>query len=209
MCCRASSATSAPPAGSVHLATVDGGERPAGVARRGAQELRWTAWAVVHQSRRWARPAGECGRQHREDSPRRAGACFLPRHPNRAAELARPGSRYRCRRWTIRSERSRWYAPATCRSPRRWPPSPRGAARRGQPRGSTVGRRRRVRPVAGPARRKQHAAVVVSHDFSVIESLTDRTIVMHLGRVIERGLTDQLFMTRTSPTLSGSSRGRR
>ncbi len=37
------------------------------------------------------------------------------------------------------------------------------------------------------------AAVVVSHDFSVIESLTDRTIVMQLGRVIERGLTDQLF----------------
>ena len=37
------------------------------------------------------------------------------------------------------------------------------------------------------------AAVVVSHDFSVIESLTDRSIVMHLGRVIERGLTDQLF----------------
>jgi alpha-D-ribose 1-methylphosphonate 5-phosphate C-P lyase len=37
------------------------------------------------------------------------------------------------------------------------------------------------------------AAVVVSHDFSVIEALTDRTIVMHLGRVIERGLTDQLF----------------
>ena len=27
----------------------------------------------------------------------------------------------------------------------------------------------------------------------MIESLTDRTIVMHLGRVIERGLTDQLF----------------
>lgn len=37
------------------------------------------------------------------------------------------------------------------------------------------------------------AAVVVSHDFSVIETLTDRTIVMQLGRVIERGLTDQLF----------------
>jgi alpha-D-ribose 1-methylphosphonate 5-phosphate C-P lyase len=37
------------------------------------------------------------------------------------------------------------------------------------------------------------AAVVVSHDFSVIESLTDRSIVMHMGRVIERGLTDQLF----------------
>jgi alpha-D-ribose 1-methylphosphonate 5-phosphate C-P lyase len=37
------------------------------------------------------------------------------------------------------------------------------------------------------------AAVVVSHDFSVIEALTDRTLVMQLGRVIERGLTDQLF----------------
>jgi alpha-D-ribose 1-methylphosphonate 5-phosphate C-P lyase len=37
------------------------------------------------------------------------------------------------------------------------------------------------------------AAVVVSHDFSVIEALTDRTMVMHLGRVIEAGLTDQLF----------------
>ena len=37
------------------------------------------------------------------------------------------------------------------------------------------------------------AAVVVSHDFSVIEALTDRTVVMQLGRVIERGLTDQLF----------------
>jgi alpha-D-ribose 1-methylphosphonate 5-phosphate C-P lyase len=37
------------------------------------------------------------------------------------------------------------------------------------------------------------AAVVVSHDFSVIEALTDRTLVMQLGQVIERGLTDQLF----------------
>ncbi|MEV4597056.1 alpha-D-ribose 1-methylphosphonate 5-phosphate C-P-lyase PhnJ [Amycolatopsis sp. NPDC049253] len=37
------------------------------------------------------------------------------------------------------------------------------------------------------------AAVVVSHDFSVIDALTDRTIVMQLGRVVERGLTDQLF----------------
>lgn len=37
------------------------------------------------------------------------------------------------------------------------------------------------------------AAVVVSHDFAVIEALTDRTVVMELGRVIERGLTDQLF----------------
>ncbi|APE38056.1 ABC oligopeptide transporter [Nocardia mangyaensis] len=36
------------------------------------------------------------------------------------------------------------------------------------------------------------AAVVVSHDFSVIEALTDRSIVMQLGRVVETGLTDQL-----------------
>ncbi|HWN36029.1 MAG TPA: alpha-D-ribose 1-methylphosphonate 5-phosphate C-P-lyase PhnJ [Pseudonocardia sp.] len=37
------------------------------------------------------------------------------------------------------------------------------------------------------------AAVVVSHDFAVIEALTDRTLVMQLGRVVEHGLTDQLF----------------
>lgn len=43
------------------------------------------------------------------------------------------------------------------------------------------------------------AAVVVSHDFAVIEALTDRTIVMQLGRVIERGLTDQLFQDPHHP----------
>ncbi|WP_064745462.1 alpha-D-ribose 1-methylphosphonate 5-phosphate C-P-lyase PhnJ [Pseudonocardia acaciae] len=37
------------------------------------------------------------------------------------------------------------------------------------------------------------AAVVVSHDFAVIEALTDRCLVMQLGRIVERGLTDQLF----------------
>ncbi|MEM9040950.1 MAG: ATP-binding cassette domain-containing protein [Actinomycetota bacterium] len=37
------------------------------------------------------------------------------------------------------------------------------------------------------------AAVVVSHDFAVIEMLTTRCMVMHHGRVIEHGLTDQLF----------------
>jgi phosphonate C-P lyase system protein PhnK len=37
------------------------------------------------------------------------------------------------------------------------------------------------------------AAVVVSHDFSVIEMLTRRTIVMQHGRVVEAGLTDQLL----------------
>jgi alpha-D-ribose 1-methylphosphonate 5-phosphate C-P lyase len=37
------------------------------------------------------------------------------------------------------------------------------------------------------------AAVVVSHDFAVIEALTERAVVMQLGRVVEQGLTDQLF----------------
>jgi phosphonate C-P lyase system protein PhnK len=37
------------------------------------------------------------------------------------------------------------------------------------------------------------AAVVVSHDFSVIEMLTRRTVVMQHGRVVETGLTDQLL----------------
>ena len=37
------------------------------------------------------------------------------------------------------------------------------------------------------------AAVVVSHDFAVIEMLTTRSIVMHHGRVVEAGLTDQLL----------------
>lgn len=37
------------------------------------------------------------------------------------------------------------------------------------------------------------AAVVVSHDFGVIEALTDRSLVMQLGGVVEQGLTAQLF----------------
>ena len=37
------------------------------------------------------------------------------------------------------------------------------------------------------------AAVVVSHDFSVIEMLTTRCVVMHHGRIVEHGLTDQLL----------------
>lgn len=37
------------------------------------------------------------------------------------------------------------------------------------------------------------AAVVVSHDFGVIEMLTRRVVVMHHGRVVETGLTDQLL----------------
>ena len=37
------------------------------------------------------------------------------------------------------------------------------------------------------------AAVVVSHDFNVIEMLTRRCLVMHRGHVVEAGLTDQLL----------------
>lgn len=37
------------------------------------------------------------------------------------------------------------------------------------------------------------AAIVVSHDFSVIEMLTERCLVMHHGRVVENALTDQLL----------------
>ncbi|MGB0114072.1 MAG: ATP-binding cassette domain-containing protein [Ilumatobacteraceae bacterium] len=37
------------------------------------------------------------------------------------------------------------------------------------------------------------AAVVVSHDFGVIEMLTTRCVVMHHGRIVEAGLTDQLM----------------
>ena len=37
------------------------------------------------------------------------------------------------------------------------------------------------------------AMVVVSHDLSVIRMLTDRTIVMKNGRIVEKGLTDQIL----------------
>jgi len=39
----------------------------------------------------------------------------------------------------------------------------------------------------------QVAAVVVSHDFGVIEMLTERCLVMQHGRVVEDALTDQLL----------------
>lgn len=43
------------------------------------------------------------------------------------------------------------------------------------------------------------AVVVVSHDFAVIDALTDRAVVMHRGRVVEGGLTDQLFADPHQP----------
>jgi phosphonate C-P lyase system protein PhnK len=39
----------------------------------------------------------------------------------------------------------------------------------------------------------QIGAVVVSHDFRVVEMLADRTIVVHQGRIVETGLSDQLL----------------
>jgi alpha-D-ribose 1-methylphosphonate 5-phosphate C-P lyase len=45
----------------------------------------------------------------------------------------------------------------------------------------------------GLLRERDVAAVVVSHDFAVIEALTDRCAVMQTGRVVESGLTDQVF----------------
>ncbi|MGE0732218.1 MAG: ATP-binding cassette domain-containing protein [Acidimicrobiia bacterium] len=54
------------------------------------------------------------------------------------------------------------------------------------------------------------AAVVVSHDFSVIELLTQRVLVMQHGRVVEAGLTDQLLEDPQHPysqRLVGAARG--
>jgi phosphonate C-P lyase system protein PhnK len=54
------------------------------------------------------------------------------------------------------------------------------------------------------------AAVVVSHDFKVIEMLTRRCMVMHHGRVVEAGLTDQLLedpQHAYSQRLVGAARG--
>jgi phosphonate C-P lyase system protein PhnK len=54
------------------------------------------------------------------------------------------------------------------------------------------------------------AAVVVSHDFAVIEMLTSRCVVMHHGRVVESGLTDQLLedpQHAYSQRLVGAARG--
>ena len=43
------------------------------------------------------------------------------------------------------------------------------------------------------------AAVVVSHDFGVIQMLTTRCVVMHHGRIVEAGLTDQLMEDPVHP----------
>lgn len=54
------------------------------------------------------------------------------------------------------------------------------------------------------------AAVVVSHDFNVIDMLTQRVVVMHHGRIVETALTDQLLedpQHRYSQRLVAAARG--
>jgi putative phosphonate transport system ATP-binding protein len=43
------------------------------------------------------------------------------------------------------------------------------------------------------------AMMVVSHDLSVIRMLTDRTLVMKNGRIVEQGLTDQILQDPQHP----------
>ena len=43
------------------------------------------------------------------------------------------------------------------------------------------------------------AMIVVSHDLSVIKMLTDRTLVMKNGRIVEQGLTDQILQDPQHP----------
>jgi ABC-type phosphonate transport system ATPase subunit len=53
-------------------------------------------------------------------------------------------------------------------------------------------------------------ALVVSHDVSVVSMLARRVIVMHEGRVVETGLTDQLLEDPQHPysqQLVAASRG--
>jgi putative phosphonate transport system ATP-binding protein len=42
-------------------------------------------------------------------------------------------------------------------------------------------------------RQRQITIVLVSHDLGVIRTLADRVLVMRSGRVVERGLTDQIL----------------
>lgn len=54
------------------------------------------------------------------------------------------------------------------------------------------------------------AAVIVSHDFNVIEMLATRCVVMHHGRIVESALTDQLLEDPQHPysqRLVGAARG--
>ena len=41
--------------------------------------------------------------------------------------------------------------------------------------------------------------IVVSHDLGVIRMLTDRTIVLKHGRIVETGLTDQILQDPQHP----------
>ena len=47
--------------------------------------------------------------------------------------------------------------------------------------------------IRGLQRQLGISMIVVSHDLSVIRMLTDRTMVMKDGRIVEAGLTDQIL----------------
>ena len=47
--------------------------------------------------------------------------------------------------------------------------------------------------IRGLQRQLGISMIVVSHDLSVIRMLTDRTMVMKNGRIVEAGLTDQIL----------------
>jgi putative phosphonate transport system ATP-binding protein len=48
-------------------------------------------------------------------------------------------------------------------------------------------------------RETQLAMLIVSHDLGVIRMLADRLLVMRQGRVVERGLTDQVLNDPQQP----------
>ena len=104
-------------------------------------------------------------RRDRRGAHRRLAATLLRRHAAAAADRAQPGDATRawCS-WTSRP------AASTCR------------CRRGC---STC--------CAGWSRDLGLAAIVVTHDLAVARLLAHRMLVMHDGRVVESGLTDQVL----------------
>ncbi len=52
----------------------------------------------------------------------------------------------------------------------------------------------------GEIRRESGIALLfVSHDLAVVDEVTDRTLVLHLGRVVEQGPTAEVLRTPQDP----------